>query len=351
MANQDNLSPFVSSTSLNVVLVTDRSISIQWEPATDDKTPAQDIRYVVGLKESENPEDPWHIVQEEKGLCGFTFKNLKSDTRYAFYVMAFDEDGNMTQYPLANGSMSAKTLAPDTTAPTVKNRNIKVTATTLNSISIQWEPATDNVTHQSRIRYQVWLTMTEEPSDPWKMVEEKIGLTSYTFKDLKSDTNYAFYVRAFDEAGNSLLYPLDNGCMMAKTKASIQTTPNSFSGPSRKVQIRQSASVLQGTDTISLELTYSYATYIDGKITEYTGVWTHKWSNNEDVNDIIRLPAGGYFTKNLYHITIRSRRGALPGLNKWKVCSEGDMIVIGDTIRLVLSGSYYSFSVKYTLIQ
>ena len=61
--------------------------------------------------------------------------------------------------------------------------------------------------------------MIDVPGDTWKKVAEKQGISSYTLSNLKAATNYGFYVEAFDEAGNTLSYPLDNGCMTAKTKA------------------------------------------------------------------------------------------------------------------------------------
>ena len=198
---------------------TRNSISIQWEPATDNVTQQSKIRYQVWCKLDNVPTDPWKKVEEKTGLTSYTLKGLKEATTYAFYVRAFDEAGNFLQYPLDNGCMTAKTASSDSVAPTVKNRSIKVTATTRNSISIQWEPATDNVTQQSKIRYQVWCKMSNVPSDPWKKVEEKQGISSYTFTSLKQATEYSFFVDAFDEAGNTLSYPLDNGCMTAKTKA------------------------------------------------------------------------------------------------------------------------------------
>ena len=231
MANQDNIAPSVLNKNLEIVKVTDRSIAIQWEPAKDDKTPAKDIRYVVGLTEAENPDDPWHIVAEAKGICEFTFTHLKASTVYAFYVMAFDEAGNCTQYPLYNGSMTAKTLEakPDICAPTVLNKNLNVVKVTENSISIQWGKATDDLTLAKEIRYVVGLTEAENPDDPWHIVAEAKDLCEFTFKNLKGDTLYAFYVMAFDEEGNMTQYPLYNGSMTAKTLAPDAVAPTALS--------------------------------------------------------------------------------------------------------------------------
>jgi hypothetical protein len=215
----DKAAPTVKSRSIKVTDATLDSLSIQWEPASDNLTQQSKIRYQVWYKLDGVPSDPWKMVEEKPGLTSYTLKGLKEATTYAFYVRAFDEAGNFLQYPLDNGSMTAKTASSDVKAPTVKNRDIKVTGTTRNSISIQWEPATDTVTQQSKIRYQVWCAMSNVPSDPWKKVEEKQGISSYTISNLKAGTTYAFYVEAYDEAGNNLSYPVDNGCMTAKTKA------------------------------------------------------------------------------------------------------------------------------------
>ena len=90
--------------------LTKTTISIEWQKATDDKTAAKDIRYVVGLTEADNGQDPWHIVGESKDICKFTFKNLQPGTRYSFFVIAFDDAGNMCQYPGTDKSVTAKTL-------------------------------------------------------------------------------------------------------------------------------------------------------------------------------------------------------------------------------------------------
>ena len=213
----DTQAPTVSNKTIKVTRITQTSIAIQWNPATDNQTAAKDIRYVVGLTEADNADDPWHIVDEAKDICEFTFKNLKAGTVYAFYVMAFDEAGNMTQYPLYNGSMSAKTNAGDTQAPTAENRTITVLEASGNQIIIRWKPATDNVTAAKDIRYQVWFKQSNTPSEPWRLVKEGKNITTCTFTGLKNKTKYAFFVKAFDEAGNVLQYPLDNGCMTAVT--------------------------------------------------------------------------------------------------------------------------------------
>lgn len=109
---------------------------------------------------------------------------------------------------------------------------------------------------------------------------------------------------------------------------------------------------LRGTDTICLELTYKAVQYdASGNIIGvglHNGSWKHKWSNTQTVTDVIALPGGWYFENNQVHIYIDSRRAASAGLNKWKKSCEGDEDISGGELKLKLSGSYYSYSVKYT---
>ena len=444
----DKEAPTVYTKQITVTDSTRDSISIKWEAAVDNVTPKQNINYQVWFKLSNTPSDPWHLVREEKGITTHTFKNLKEETQYSFFVRAFDEAGNSLQYPLSNGCMTAKTKAGDKEAPTVDNKHITVTGTTRDSISIQWEAAADNVTSKANIRYEVWFKLSDTPSDPWHCVYEKNGITSYTFKGLKEGTKYSFFVRAFDDSGNSLQYPLSNGCMTARTAALDTVAPtvdsraltavniksNSFTirwkaamddvtaasqilyevylyekgnwwqkkrangitsytftgltpsttyyvyvkamdavgnvlrypndtgsrivktkpAPVNKLNltIEQGATVLRGTDTICVELTYNYVKYdADANIIgRQSGSWKRKWSSKNTVNTVIALPEGWYFEDNKVHIYIDSRRAASAGLNKWKKCCEGDEDISGGFLHLKLSGSYYSYSVKYTKV-
>lgn len=235
----DKTAPTVNDKTIQVTGTTKDSISIQWEPATDDVTPQDKIRYQMWRRATD--ESYWSMVEEKRGISSYTFKNLKEATRYFIYVKAFDDAANSIQYPGPGNPLTVSTIAPDKTAPTVKSRAITVTATTRNSISVKWEPATDNVTKQDKILYDVWLLQTNPSSGSWTKVESKTGITSYTFKNLKEETGYSIQVRAYDEAGNSIAYPSDHQGVSVrtldtkaptvndKTLKVTKTTANSFS--------------------------------------------------------------------------------------------------------------------------
>lgn len=220
----DKEAPAVSETSFTVGEVTTSTIAISWEKATDNLTEAEKILYKVYIQEDGSKEEPI-LAAQGTNLLSHTFTGLKKDTNYLVHVLAFDEAGNCLRYPAPNSTHKIKTdITDDHTAPTVKSRAILVTGTTTNSISIKWEPATDNVTKQNQILYQVWFTMVNVNSDLWHKVEEK-GISSYTFNNLKESTEYAICVKAFDEAGNSLHYPDDGDCIITSTDTPDTAAP------------------------------------------------------------------------------------------------------------------------------
>lgn len=106
---KDTEAPTVGSRAINVTNITSDSITITWERATDNVTAMGDIRYQVGLVEDNNPQDSWRVVCDERGINSYTFTGLKPSTTYAFFVKAYDRRGNVLQYPLDNGCMTATT--------------------------------------------------------------------------------------------------------------------------------------------------------------------------------------------------------------------------------------------------
>ena len=337
----DAVAPSVKNRDIKVTGKTRNSISIQWEPATDNVTQQSKILYRIYLFQP-GVDNYWRKVAEKAGISSYTFNNLKEASEYDFYIDALDEAGNVLKYPLDNGCMSARTTSSDAVAPTVKSRDIKVTGTTRNSISIQWEPATDNVTQQSKILYRIYL-FQPGVDNYWRKVAEKAGISSYTFNNLKEASEYDFYIDALDEAGNVLKYPLDNGCMSAKTKA---PGINKLS-----VSIKQNATVLTGSETLALELTYNYVRYnANGVVSEMkSGSWQNKWKNQSAASTVITLPENWYFENNRVLVRIRSRKGVAAGLNTWRTSHEGYVDISKGTLNLTLTGSILSQNVKFTV--
>ena len=94
--------------------------------------------------------------------------------------------------------------AQDVTPPMLPaNKAVSVTKLTSNSVTIEWEKATDNVTLPANLKYQLWYQTT--PSVKYR-VTTLTNATSHTFNNLKTGQTYTYWVVVADEAGNESKY-------------------------------------------------------------------------------------------------------------------------------------------------
>ncbi len=199
----DVTAPSVGSRKLTVVNRFADGFDIQWKKAKDKVSAQKDIRYECWIKKAGSTQNAKKIWSE-KDLDQVHITGLKSGTAYDFYVLAIDEAGNSLRYPGEDKYETAETL--DTVAPEVKDPKISVVEFTQDSISIRWEPATDNDTSQKDLKYWVYLRehgMTQRWGDP---VEKSAQIQSYKFTDLKPSTEYDFRVVAYDRSNNPFEY-------------------------------------------------------------------------------------------------------------------------------------------------
>ena len=208
--------PDYKSQTLRVTKITSTSITIAWERWAGCTINPDPITYKVRLKAG--GESTYRIVKEGKGLYTHTITGLNPGTDHYVSVRAFDESGQVCQYPIANGSLKVTTLAADKVAPVASNRKLTIVRVTSRTAAIKWEPATDNMTEAKDIRYRVRICEGNNPNEHWRTDIEAKNITSHTFKGLKPNTNYGIYVLALDEAGNTLRYPSNNSVACVDTK-------------------------------------------------------------------------------------------------------------------------------------
>lgn len=206
--------------------VTDTSVSMSWEPATDDNTPREQIWY--------------QIIYYDPNECGFswskwkffpvgtslsmTLSRLKKNTVYPISIMAVDVDGNSYNYqsPLNIGDKQSVIRTDNGKGPTPGIATIK--AVTSRSITLNWTPATDDATIQRRIRYRIAWGPAQAlmPIKYTDIIElEKEGTEgvkdgSYTIDGLEPDTEYQVNILTIDDAehGNFYwpLFPVQKKC-------------------------------------------------------------------------------------------------------------------------------------------
>lgn len=214
-----NATTFPDSQALHLLQTTLNSITVAWSGWAGADDGDDSIIYQVGITEEENPADPWHIVQEKKGIRRFTFNDLKEGTSYGIFVKAYDQAGLVCQYPVYRGCLTVRTAEPDRVSPTVDDRALTIVEVLGDTATICWNRATDNETAASDILYKVWLREPENPDASWQLVKEAKAISTYTFTGLKDLTRYDFYVEASDKAGNVLRYPGDRGCASITTNS------------------------------------------------------------------------------------------------------------------------------------
>ncbi len=217
----------VHSTSL-----LDTSVGISWSASTDDVA-------VVGYKIYRDG-----VLVGTTAGTSFTDTGLSPVTNYVYTVKAYDAASNNST---ASAGLNV-TTAYDTTPPSVP-ANLHTTAQTDSTISLSWDPATDNVGVNS---YDVYRGGT--------LITTTSG-TSFTDSGLSVNTSYTYRIRASDTSGNH----------------SAQTAPANFSSlPDTTLPLAPTGLASSNQMTTTVDLTWgsgtddvavaSYNLYRDGHL-------------------------------------------------------------------------------------
>ena len=96
----DREKPWVSDSNIGTSSVTETSINLVWEAATDNLTAPEDIRYMMTFWNSTNLNLPQNLIEEvdEYGICEYTITGLQPNTGYVVILTAFDESVGFLQY-------------------------------------------------------------------------------------------------------------------------------------------------------------------------------------------------------------------------------------------------------------
>lgn len=147
----------------------------------------------------------WTASSDDRGVAGYdVFRNgvrintslitstsyqvtgLAAVTSYEFYVLAKDLAGNVSE-----SSNTVTVVTPDTQAPTAPT-GLTSSNVTAAGLRLTWNASTDNVGVTGYFIYQ----------DGSQVNATAITGTLYDVTGLTQATNYSFYVRAVDNAGN-----------------------------------------------------------------------------------------------------------------------------------------------------
>jgi hypothetical protein len=205
----------------------DSSLLVTWSPATASLTPTNQIVYNVYVATEaggENFKAPTAV--SPPGATSLIVGNLDAKATYYVVVRAVDQDQNMDT-PGMPKELSAETVndtkppvfAGATGAAAVKGSG--------NSITVSWDPATDDLTAAEGMSYDVfWSDSSSKGSLPSTLgASTAPGASSAIVTHLKPLTSYSFYVKAHDAAGNS-----DDNMVVISGKTGADVTPPVFGG-------------------------------------------------------------------------------------------------------------------------
>ncbi len=169
----DNTAP-VFQGALSASNLTDRSVSIDWQAATDNVRVAGYHIYRNGT-----------LVGSGAGTR-FNDSGLAPSTAYTYQVLAYDAAGNQSA---RSPALTVTTRAPDTTPPSAPGAPVAGT-TTASSIALTWNAASDDYGVAS---YQILRNGA---------LAGTATTTAWTDTNLQPSTTYTYTVRAKDAAGN-----------------------------------------------------------------------------------------------------------------------------------------------------
>lgn len=167
--------PVISSST-----ITSASISVNWTASTDN----------VGLANYQVYLNGGVVNTVSTATLSYTYTGLTPATSYALRVRAVDTSGNFADSNTINITTNAGSDTQAPTAPVLTSTNQDV-----NTVDLDWTASTDNI---GVTEYQIH--RVGAPSNPIAVVNS--SLLFYTVTGLSGNTNYQFFVRAVDAAGN-----------------------------------------------------------------------------------------------------------------------------------------------------
>ncbi len=169
-------SPPTAPGNLRLVQVTPISVTLAWDPSTDD----------VGVTGYAVFRDGSLVKQVPGDTLTATVGGLTPDTAYGLYVVASDAAGNWSP-PSIN--LPVRTMPGEPSPPTVP-RNLRVVDVTSTCVSLAWDPSADDI---GVVGYDVYVDGRRYATTP---------VPSITICGLTPATSYTITVAARDAAGN-----------------------------------------------------------------------------------------------------------------------------------------------------
>lgn len=175
------------------------AVKLSWTAAKDDITAGEGIVYQVYVASESGKQNltvPSYV--STPGATSIVVKGLpKPKTKYYFVVRARDAAGNADTNKVEVSADSG----PDVSPPVFSGCTDATTKDAV-SITVRWNPATDDVTPQGALRYNVYGGKDEKSIDFTKPLATFTGGDTGLVTGLKPSTDYFLVCKAQDAADN-----------------------------------------------------------------------------------------------------------------------------------------------------
>lgn len=200
----------------------DGTVKLTWDPATDDLTPPEGIRYVAFAGRDGVAVDYTRPLAVVEGESEMTIPNAIAPTEAKrFAVLAVDASENRDRNTIA----LRHALDAPPTAPAFAGCS-NVVARGSKALEVQWAAATDDTTPADRIAYDVWIALAPGAQVLGGQPQGTVtGSTSLVITRLTPDTSYFVICRARDENGHR-----DGNTAEKSAKTSDDATAPTFGG-------------------------------------------------------------------------------------------------------------------------
>ena len=177
------------------------AIEVKWTPAKDNVTAQEKLRYRVKcIRHSDGKEVK--TSPELTNQTEYTITGIEPETEYRIQITVWDEANNSDGYgdPIVKTPPAADTEKPKP-GGYVDGYPKAISPT---EIVVKWNKATDNVTKQEKLRYQVRCGLFKKLVKSSPILTDE---TEYTITDLPySDMTYDISVKVWDEVDNVTFY-------------------------------------------------------------------------------------------------------------------------------------------------
>jgi hypothetical protein len=259
--NKD-LTPPTFSGVIDAIALSPASVQLSWKIAVDNVSPASKITYDAYFATTSGGEDFTKSAGKVTDANSLVVSGLSPGVTYYFVVRATDEFGNQE-----TNKIEFKLAMPaDKTAPTFAGAT-GIVGTSDNSLTVGFDPATDDVTAPAAIQYQVCWSLTFNACvTTFSAMATVPGSTacatlpcSYKITPLTPAKTYYVVVRAKDAAAN-----VDTNTSQVSGVTQTDVTPPTFAGLVSAVAAGPATVNLTwnpGSDNISTAAQLAYDVY------------------------------------------------------------------------------------------